>query len=107
MRFFFLSSADFFSKSFFFEKLFQEYDQSIKLFGSRSGRLIWVQTVCKGFQQMALVGKELRTVSKKHGVHAYKMVAALTLFCAGLFACCLSSASFIQIKLFLKTNKIS
>ena len=30
----------------------------VKQFGSRSG-LIWVQTVCKGYQQTTLVGKEL------------------------------------------------
>ena len=30
-----LSSADFFSKFNFFEKFFQEYNQSIRLFGSR------------------------------------------------------------------------
>ena len=33
----FLSSADFFNIN-FFEKFFQEYDQSVKQFGFRSGR---------------------------------------------------------------------
>ena len=42
----------------FFEKIFQEYHQIVKQFGSRSGLtsgLIWIQTVSKGNQQMALV----------------------------------------------------
>ena len=63
----------------FFEKFFQEYHQSVKQFGSRTGQtfcqacqtvwiqnrpdilpgLIWVQTVCKGYQQMTQGGKEL------------------------------------------------
>ena len=47
----------------FFKKFFQEYHQSVKqLIQIRpdilSG-LIWIQTVCKGYQQMTLVGKEL------------------------------------------------
>ena len=50
-------SVDFF-KSNFFEKLFQEYDQSVKQFESRTG-LIWVQTVCKSYQQTTLGDKEL------------------------------------------------
>ena len=46
----------------FFENFFQEYHQSIKQFGSRSGPtfhwgLIWVQIVCKGYQQMTLIGR--------------------------------------------------
>ena len=48
----------------FFEKLLQEYNQSVKQFRFRwdptilSG-LIWVQTVCIGYHQMTLVDKEL------------------------------------------------
>ena len=59
----FLSSAEFFQMN-FFEKFFQEYHQSVKQFGSRSGPtfclsgLICVQTVCEGDQQMTSVGKE-------------------------------------------------
>ena len=44
------------------KKFFQEHYQSVKLFGSRSGPtfyrmlvLIWVQTVCKGYQQTTKV----------------------------------------------------
>ena len=40
-----------------FEKFVQEYHQSVKLFGSRSGP---INPVCKGYQQMTIVGKELR-----------------------------------------------
>ena len=36
------------------EKNLSEYHQSAKQFGARSG-LIWVQTVCKGYQQTAKV----------------------------------------------------
>ena len=52
----FLSSADFFQNR-LLKKLFQEYYQSVKQLRSRSG-LIWVQTVCKGYQQKTLGGKE-------------------------------------------------
>ena len=51
----------------FFEKLFQKYHQSLKQIGSRSGLtfngLIWVQSVCKGYKQMALEDKELKVIS--------------------------------------------
>ena len=56
----FVLSADFFP-----EKIFQEYHLSVKQIGARSGLticLIWVQTVCKGYQQMTLGGKELKVV---------------------------------------------
>ena len=41
------------------DPVFQEYDQSVKQFGSRSGptflsSLIWFQTLCKSYQQTAL-----------------------------------------------------
>ena len=52
-----------FSKSFIFEKFFQEYHLSVKQIDPDQARrlsgLIWVQTVCKGHQQMTLGGKEL------------------------------------------------
>ena len=53
-----------FSKLNFFEKFFQKYHLSVKQIESRSGPtlksgLIWVQTVCKGYQQMTLVGNVL------------------------------------------------
>ena len=54
-----LSSSDYIL--FFKFILIQESHQSVKQFGSRSGLLsglIWVQTVCKGYQQTALVNKE-------------------------------------------------
>ena len=46
----------------FFEKFFQEYHQNVKQFGSKSGpsNRIGVETVCKGYQQTTLAGKELR-----------------------------------------------
>ena len=53
-----LSSADFFLKINVLKNFFQEYHQNVKQFGPLSG-LIWVQTVCKGYQQTALVDKEL------------------------------------------------
>ena len=43
----------FFDKINFFKKIFQEHYQSIKRFGSILSGLIWVQTVCKGYQQTA------------------------------------------------------
>ena len=53
-----------------FEKLCQEYHQSIKQFGSRSSpafcraSMVWVQTVCKDYQQMTL-GEDVTARSKK------------------------------------------
>ena len=46
----------------FFEKFFLEYDHSVTIWfqirpDTMSGR-IWVQTVCKGYQQVTLVCKE-------------------------------------------------
>ena len=45
----------------FFKKIFQEYQQSGKLFESRSVRSDLIQTTCigKGYQQTTLTGKEL------------------------------------------------
>ena len=51
---FFVVCGFFFSINFFQKKIFQEYHQNVKQFGSRSGQ-IWVQTVCKGYQQMIKV----------------------------------------------------
>ena len=59
----------------FFQKTLQEYHQSGKQFGTRSGSnpnflqnltLIWIQTVCKIYQQSALVEKGLRQVYAKY-----------------------------------------
>ena len=59
----FLSSVDFFFRINYFENSFRniiivpnslDSDQTDELSG-----LIWVQTVCKGYQQTTLVGKEL------------------------------------------------
>ena len=56
-----------FSKLTFLKKFFQEYhqNQNVKQFWSRSGPTFcraWsgFKTVCKGYQQMTLVGKELK-----------------------------------------------
>ena len=38
----------------FFENFFQEYHTSVKQIGSILSGLIWVQSVCKGYQQTAL-----------------------------------------------------
>ena len=56
----FLSSAIFFKIN-FFEKKIREYNQtvSIQIRPNKTLGLIWIQTVCKSFQQMPLVGKEL------------------------------------------------
>ena len=53
----------------FFKKFFQAFHQSVKKLGFRSGPtffscLIWIQTVCKGYQQTAGAGNEL-TYPKK------------------------------------------
>ena len=54
----FLPSADFFKSNFL------KFFFSVKQFGSRSGPtfsgLFWVQSVCKGYEQMTLAGNELR-----------------------------------------------
>ena len=42
----------------YFTQIFQKYHQNVKQFGSRSGP-IWVQTVCKDYQQMTRAGKEV------------------------------------------------
>ena len=52
-----LSYADFFSKLIFSKKFFQEHYQSVKRFWIQIRNnilsvLIWVQAVCKGYQQM-------------------------------------------------------
>ena len=39
---------------------FQEYHLSGEHIGSRSGGLIWVQPVCKSYQQTTLGGKKLK-----------------------------------------------
>ena len=77
---FFLSSADFFSKSFFFKRFFQEYHQSVKhvvwiqIRIDNLSVMIWVQTVCTfGYQQTTLVGKEL-TYLKGGGSRLAKFV---------------------------------
>ena len=47
----------------FFKKLFQEYHQSVSLDQDQAQHFvmpIWVHTVCKGYQQTTLVGKELK-----------------------------------------------
>ena len=61
----FLSSADFFSKSFFSKKK-KTFRNTIRVSNSldpdqarRSVHLIWLQTVFKGYQQTTLGGKEL------------------------------------------------
>ena len=45
-----LSSVDFFKKKNFLKNCFQEHYQSVKWFTSILLVLIWVQTVCKGYQ---------------------------------------------------------
>ena len=51
-------------KSTFLEKFFQEYHQSVKQFGSRSGPTCQARSgsklFCKSYKQTTLVGKELR-----------------------------------------------
>ena len=68
----------FFFKIKFFEKISQEYHQSIEQFGSRSGLtlrwgLICIQSVCKSYQQTTLGDKELNTranlSSEARGIH--------------------------------------
>ena len=62
--FFFLSSADFFfSKSIFLKDSFRNTiivsNSLIQIRPDILSGLIWVQTVCKGYEQTTLVGKEL------------------------------------------------
>ena len=49
--------------SYFF---FRKYQKSVKQFGSSSfpSSLIWVQIVCKGYQQTTLVSKEFMTTNR-------------------------------------------
>ena len=54
----FMLSADFF-KIIFFEKFFQEYHQSQTVWIQIRTDKIWVQAVCKSYQQTTLEGKVL------------------------------------------------
>ena len=61
-----LSSADFYSKNNFFEKLFKKkICKCLTAWIQIGPTLIWVQTVCKGYmyQKTTLVGKELIIIS--------------------------------------------
>ena len=66
----FLLSAVLFSKSTFFEKIFQEYHQSVMqavwspIRPNVMSGLILFQTVCKSYQQTTLVDKELMNCNK-------------------------------------------
>ena len=53
---FFFTFLDIFFKINFFEKFFQEYYQSVNVLSG----LIWVQTVCKSYQQTSPGYKELK-----------------------------------------------
>ena len=59
-----LSSADFFLKSTFSKRVSRLVSECqtvwVEIRPNVLSGLIWVQTVCKGYQQMTLVGKELR-----------------------------------------------
>ena len=62
----FFTVCCFFFKIQFFEKLFLKYNQEcqtnwIQIRHDILSALIWVQTVCQGYQQMTLVGKDLRS----------------------------------------------
>ena len=55
-----------------FPKIFQEHYQSVKRFVTRSGPtrlsvLIWIQTVCKGYQQLAKVAASRERVKSCMG----------------------------------------
>ena len=59
-----LSSADFFQNQ-LFSKILSEIPSECQTVGIQTkpdilSGLIWVQTVCKGYQQMTLGGKELK-----------------------------------------------
>ena len=56
----FLSSADFFSKSIFSKISFRNTIRVSSSLGPDDLGLIWVQTVCRGYQQVILVGKDLK-----------------------------------------------
>ena len=65
---FFLSSADFFSRSTFPKKIFQEYHQSVNSDQARHFvGLNWVQIVCKVYRQTTLERKDLI----KESIYAY------------------------------------
>ena len=63
-----LPSADIFFKISLFVVVvfFWKYQKSVKQFGSSScpSGLIWVQIVCKGYQQTTLVSKEFMTTNQ-------------------------------------------
>ena len=70
--------VDFFQTQ-LFEKFFQEYDQSVEQFGSRSGPT-WVQTVCKIYQQTTLGDKELilAVLNFFYALHSFPISIQLT-----------------------------
>ena len=61
-----MASAEFFFQNYFLEKILSEVSSECQTVWTRirpddlSG-LIWVQTVCEGYQQKSLVDKELKT----------------------------------------------
>ena len=70
----FLSSADFFKFN-FFEKLFQEYISVSNSLDPDQAPVLWVQTVCIGYPQMALVGKELTMYTVNHSEFGFYSLA--------------------------------
>ena len=66
-----------FLKTNFSEKFFQKYHQSVKQFAS-----IWVQTVCKDFQQAKQVGNELNGFFEKCNVYSTTKESHRSLFWA-------------------------
>ena len=68
---FFVVCGFFFPKISFFKKMFEEYHQSVKQFGYRSGLTIWVQTVRKGYQQTTPL--EEKKLSAKLGSAGFRI----------------------------------
>ena len=55
-----------FSEKLFQKKTFQKCLQNVKIRPDIMSGLVWVKTVCKCYQQMTPVGKELDTVYLDH-----------------------------------------
>ena len=80
----------------FFQKFFQEFHEGIKQFESRSGSgLIWFQTICKGYQQTTLVGKEFIYIHPRE-LYTYLSDKSVRLLSSGMTVTYVCSNNFIK-----------
>ena len=72
---FLLSSAGFFFKIIFFKKISQEHYQSVQNRTKALSVLIWVQTVCKGYQQtINVVASKERVIIYSYHIHVCHLI---------------------------------